>query len=122
MTDRTNPVVDEWLAANNSDSAELLQLARVIILESDERVTETIKWSTPTFVYKGNILSFTPSKKGVGLMFHRGAEIPGDHPAMTGDGKLVRTMRFSDAEQVRAAQADIQRAVVAWCDWRDIND
>jgi len=38
---------------------------------------------------------------------------------MTGDGKLVRTMRFADAEQVESARGEIQRAVVAWCDWRD---
>jgi hypothetical protein len=122
VTDRTNPVVDEWLATNDSDSAELLRLARTIILESDQRVTETIKWSTPTFTYKGNILSLTSSKNGVGLTFHRGAEIPGRHPTMTGDGKLVRTMRFADAEQLRAATDDIRRAVVAWCDWRDATD
>ncbi len=119
MSNRRNPEVDEWLDANGHESVEAMRLARQIILDSDERITETVKWSTPTFVYKGNILSFTPTKKGVGLMFHMGAEIPGDHPMMTGEGKLVRTMRFGEATSVDAARDDIQRAVVAWCDWRD---
>lgn len=122
MSTRTNPAVDEWLEARNPESAEPMRLAREIILDSHERITETIKWSTPTFLYKGNILSFTPAKKGVGLMFHRGAEIPGKHPLMTGDGRLVRTMRFDDASDVAAAQGAIQRAVVAWCDWRDATE
>lgn len=78
-----------------------------------------MKWSTPTFVYKGNILSFTPTMQGVGLMFHKGSDLPGAHPRMTGDGKLVRTMRFTKAHHVQDARDDIQRAVVAWCDWQD---
>jgi hypothetical protein len=116
MKDRMAPEVDEWLEAR---SVEAIQVAREIVLDSDQRVTETIKWCTPTFVYKGNILSFTPSKEGVGLMFHKGAEIPGNHSLMTGDGTLVRTMRFADVEQVESARDDIRRAVLAWCDWRD---
>jgi hypothetical protein len=96
-----------------------MQRAREIILGADDRVTETIKWSTPTFVYKGNILSFTPSKTGVSLMFHRGAEIPGDHPRLEGDGRLVRTMRFTDKNRVEAGRHDIETAVAAWCGWRD---
>lgn len=119
MTRRSSPEVDEWLAARDAGSAEPMRLARQIILDSDQRITETIKWSTPTFIFNGNILSFTPSKQGVGLMFHRGSEIPGNHPLMTGDGKLVRTMRFAGTNDVRAAREDIQRAVVAWCQWRD---
>ena len=111
--------VDSWLEKRDPSSAEAMQRAREIILGADERVTETIKWSTPTFIYKGNILSFTPSKTGVGLMFHRGAEIPGKHPRLEGDGKLVRTMRFSDAAGVEAGRKHIEKVIAAWCDWRD---
>lgn len=119
MTNRRTPEVDEWLNARDPESAEPMRLARQIILDSDERITETIKWSTPTFLYKGNILSFTPTKQGVGLMFHKGSEIPGNHPLMTGDGRLVRTMRFAETKDIQAARDDIQRAVVAWCEWQD---
>lgn len=115
----TNPEVDEWFARTDSPMAEEMRRARQIILAADGRVTESIKWSTPTFAYKGNILSFTPSMTGVGLMFHRGAEIPGDFPSMEGEGRLVRTMRFGSLEELEDARAEIERAVVAWCDWRD---
>jgi hypothetical protein len=114
-----NPEVDRWFEQRDPESTEPMQRAREIILAADNRVTETVKWSTPTFVYKGNIISFTPSKTGVGLMFHRGAEIPGKHPRMEGDGKLVRTMRFTDTDDVAEGRSDIEAAVVAWCDWRD---
>jgi hypothetical protein len=114
-----NPEVDRWFEAKGPSSADAMQLARQIILAADHRVTESIKWSTPTFAYNGNIISFTPSKEGVGLMFHQGAEIPGDHPRMEGDGRLVRTMRFSDIDDVDAGREDIENAVAAWCRWRD---
>ncbi|MGB7858932.1 MAG: DUF1801 domain-containing protein [Acidimicrobiia bacterium] len=116
---RREPEVDEWFEKYEHDNVDALMTARDVILGSDDRVTETIKWSTPTFLYRGNILSFTASKSGVGLMFHRGSELPGRHPRLEGDGKLVRTMRFDDVGDVEAGKADIQAAVVAWCDLRD---
>ena len=114
-----NPEVDEWFESKTHPAEGAMQAAREVILGADPRITETIKWSVPTFMYKGNILSYTNAKSGVGLMFHRGSEIPGDHPLMEGDGDLVRTMRFGDAESVEANKADIQAAITAWCDWKD---
>jgi hypothetical protein len=43
--------------------------------------------------------------------FHCGAEIPGDHPRLEGDGRLARTMRFADVEALEAV-------IRAWCDWK----
>lgn len=114
-----SPEVESWFEGQDPPMAEGMQVARDIILSADDRVTETIKWSTPTFVYEGNILSFTPSKTAISLMFHRGAEIPGSHPLLEGDGRLVRTMRFMDAAEVKSARREIEKAVRAWCAWRD---
>jgi hypothetical protein len=113
-----DPEVDRWLdkAAHPLDAT--LRRARDIILGADERVTESIKWKTPTFAFKGNIASFNPSKKLVSIMFHRGAEIPGDHPRLEGDGKLVRTMRFTGPEDLEAGRTDLESAVRAWCEWK----
>jgi hypothetical protein len=113
-----NPEVDRWLdeAAHPLDA--MLRRTREIILGADERVTESIKWKTPTFEFKGNIASFTPAKRFVSLLFHRGAEIPGDHPRLEGDTQLARTMRFADADELEAARADLEAVIRAWCDWK----
>jgi hypothetical protein len=58
-----NPQVDAWFADRDGRMTEPMQLARTLILDADPRVEETIKWKTPTFSYKGNIVSFNPSKK-----------------------------------------------------------
>jgi hypothetical protein len=76
-----NPDVDQWLDEAAHPLEGTMRRARDIILGADDRVTESIKWKTPTFSFKGNIASFNPSKNLVSIMFHRGAEIPGDHPA-----------------------------------------
>jgi hypothetical protein len=113
-----NPEVDRWLDEVDHPLDAAVRRAREIILNADDRVSESIKWKTPTFAYKGNIASFNPSKRLVSIMFHRGAEIPGEHPRLEGDGKLARTMRFSDLEDVEAGRADLQAVIRAWCDAR----
>jgi hypothetical protein len=66
----------------------------------------------------GNIASFNPSTHLLSIMFHRGPEIPGDHPRLEGDGRLVRTLRFADLDQLEAGRADLEAVIRAWCDWR----
>ena len=51
-------------------------------------------------------------------MFHRGAEIPGTHPRLEGDGKLVRTMRFADLDQLEAGRAELEAVIRARRDWK----
>jgi hypothetical protein len=114
-----NPEVDRWFETAERPLEPMLQRVREIILGADERVTESIKWNTPTLAYKGNIVSFNPSKRFVSLLFHRGAEIPGDHPRLEGDGRLARTMRFADAAELEAGRADLEAAIRAWCDLKD---
>jgi hypothetical protein len=113
-----DPEVDRWLDQAAHPLEATMRRARDIILGADERVTEAIKWKTPTFAYRGNIASFNPSKHLLSIMFHRGAEIPGEHPRLEGDGRLVRTMRFVDLDELEAGRADLEAAVRAWCDWK----
>ncbi|HSJ51918.1 MAG TPA: DUF1801 domain-containing protein [Actinomycetota bacterium] len=110
-----NPEVDRWFDERDHPLDAAMRRAREIILAADERVTESIKWKTPTFAFKGNIVSFAPAKNAVSLMFHRGAEIPGNHPRLEGHSKLVRTMRFADLNEVEKGLKDLERVIRAWC-------
>lgn len=89
---------------------------RKVILGSDRRIAETIKWKSPTFVFDGNIASIDPrTKKHVNLMFHQGAALPGKHPQLEGGGATVRHMRFTDLEDVKVKTPDLEKAIRAWC-------
>jgi hypothetical protein len=100
-----NPDVDRWFDQADHPLDATMRRARDIILSADGRVTESIKWKTPTFAYRGNIASFNPSKRLLSIMFHRGAEIPGEHPRLEGDGTLVRTMRLPTWTSSRPAKS-----------------
>lgn len=61
--------IDEWFEGYDNPMKQPMLRVREIILE-DDRMSESIKWKTPTFVYKGNMASFNPrSKAHVSLLF-----------------------------------------------------
>ena len=116
-----NPEVDAWFAATRQPHEPAMQRVRDIVLKTDPRISESIKWKTPTFAFEGNIASFTPAKKLVSLMVHRGSELSGKHPRLEGDGPLVRTMRFQSLDDVNLARNDIEKAVRAWIALREVD-
>jgi len=110
--------VEEWFVDKAHPLDSEMRRVRAIILGADDRVTESIKWKTPTFSFEGNIASFNPAKRFVSLLFHRGAEIPGDHPLLEGEGKLARTARFSDMNEIEERQDELENVIRAWCEWK----
>jgi hypothetical protein len=115
-----NPDVDTWLARYENPMKPLVERVREIVLDSDDRIGETIKWSTPTFVYKGNLASFQPrAKQFVSILFHAGASIPGEHPLLEGGGDTARYARLTDADEVESRRGELEAIVRAWCDARD---
>ena len=111
--------VEVWLENYDNPMKPVVLKIREIILDADDRIDECIKWQAPTFTYKGNLASFFPkSKKHASLMFHTGAEIPGDHKLLEGDAKSGRTMKIATIEDAEKNQDDIAKIVKAWCDWK----
>jgi hypothetical protein len=112
------PEVEAWFAEYDHPAKDAMLRVRELIL-GDDRMAETIKWQSPTFVYKGNMASFNPRTKAhVSLMFHTGATIPGSHPRLEGGGETARYMKFADLDDVQQARTDLERIVAAWCDSR----
>jgi hypothetical protein len=113
-----NPEVDDWFTKKQHPMEPAMQKVRDVILGCDDRITETIKWSTPTFMYQGNIASFNPAKRFVSLLFHTGAKIPGDHAGLEGDGETARVMRFADEDAVKREATALESVIKAWCAWK----
>jgi hypothetical protein len=112
-----DPGVDTWFETYDNPQKELVQAVRRIILDADPRVTETIKWKSPTFMYKGNLASFYPkSTKHVSLMFHTGAALPDPTGLLEGEGDTSRVARFLDEFDLAAKEAALRGLVAAWID------
>ena len=118
-----NTDVDAWFDRYDNPMKAAAQRTREVLLAADPRLDETIKWSTPTFTYKGNLVSFQPrAKQFVSLLFHTGASIPGDHPLLEGGGDTARYARLANLEAVERATPQLETIVRAWCDARDAAD
>ena len=115
-----NSEVDTFLKQKEHPLSAQIQMIRDIILATDERIEETIKWSSPTFMYKGNIASFNfRAKKLVSLMFHNGASIKDKSGLLEGDGKLARVARFYGIDDIEKKKGDLQNIIRAWIKMQD---
>jgi len=116
----TNPKVDEYLAKKEHPLKAEIERVRSIILQSDPKVEETIKWSSPTFMYKGNIASFfMNAKKHVSLMFHKGASIDDPSGLLQGDGKEGRSAKFKDLADIEAKKEALEAVIREWIRMQD---
>jgi len=63
-------------------------IVRDAVLAADPRITETVKWNAPNFVYDGadRVTLRLPPRGGVQVIFHRGAKVRDD----------VETFEFDD--------------------------
>ena len=115
-----NPIVDEYLKKKEHPLHAEIQRVREIILNTHEEMEETIKWNSPTFMYKGNMASyFMNAKKHVSLMFHKGALIKDDNGLLQGDGKEARTAKFADMEDIENKKEALQQVVKEWIKMKD---
>lgn len=115
-----NPEVDAYMAAKSHPLEKEINRVRTIVLESDLRIGEVIKWSSPTFIYKGNMASFfMNAKKNVSLMFHKGALLDDPHGVLDGDGKEGRVMRFKNMEDIEFKKDGLQAVVQSWIRLQD---
>lgn len=115
-----NSEVDAFIKKKNSPLTAEIQRVREIILQTSNKIEENIKWSAPTFVYKGNIASFfMNSKKHVSLMFHNGAAIPDKKGLLEGDGPVGRVAKFMDMNDIEKKKAALQSLIKEWIKLQD---
>ena len=116
-----NPKVDAFLKKRNHPLNREIQMIRAIILSTDSRIEEDIKWSVPTLMYKGNIASYyMNAKKFVSLMFHKGATITDKSGLLEGDGKEARVARFLDTADIKKKRKALEGVIKEWMKMKDL--
>ncbi|HYV94754.1 MAG TPA: DUF1801 domain-containing protein [Chitinophagales bacterium] len=115
-----NSVVDDFLKKKKHPMTAGINRVREIILEVSDKVAEVIKWSAPTFMYKGNIASFFMNAKNfVSLMFHAGASLPDKGRLLEGEGKVSRVARFADMKDIEKKKKALQTLIKEWIRMKD---
>jgi hypothetical protein len=113
--DNRDPAVEQWFEAYDNPQKPLVRAVRQVILNVDPRISETIKWKAPTFMFRGNIASFYPrSTKHVSLMFHSGASLPDPAGLLEGEGETSRVARFLDESDLAAKTEALRSLIAAW--------
>lgn len=119
MPNKTEKVTTFLNQLDNPLVAEMEQV-RAIILGASEKVTESIKWSAPSFAYKGNMATFNPrAKKFVNLTFHKGALINDPTGLLEGDQKEARVARFHSMAEILDRKSDLEKIVLLWIEVMD---
>ncbi|MEX0629375.1 MAG: DUF1801 domain-containing protein [Chloroflexota bacterium] len=71
---KRNPDVDAWFEAYANPHKAVVERVREVILDADPRIIESVKWSTPTFSYRGNLVSVQPRAAKFVSLFEHGAD------------------------------------------------
>ncbi|HYD22386.1 MAG TPA: DUF1801 domain-containing protein [Flavipsychrobacter sp.] len=112
--------VDEFLKKKNHPLHAEIQRVRDIIMNTSDKITEDIKWSSPTFMYKGNIASyFLNAKKHVSLMFHYGASLPNKSGLLEGDAAQGRVAKFEDMKDIEEKKKALESVIKEWIKLKD---
>lgn len=115
-----NPKVDDLIKKKNNPMSAEIERVREIILEVSDKIEEDVKWSAPTFMYKGNIASFyMNTKKHVSLMFHYGAQIPDKNGLLEGTGDVSRVAKFMDMKDIEQKKKALQGLIKEWMKLKD---
>ena len=116
-----NNKVDAYMQELENPLKDIWEQIRDIVLGVDPRIEEDIKWSAPTFVYKGNMATFNPrAKKFVNLTFHTGALISDPESVLDGDAKEARVFRVQGSEDLSVKRAGLEKVVKNWIQLKDL--
>lgn len=121
--------VSTYIKALDPEFAKIVEHVRQIILATDERIGEQLKWNSPSFFYLGEMQPFDKKeykrdivvlnlrKGNVLLVFPTGARINDASGLLQGDytdGR--RIVNFSAMSDVVSREKDLQNVIRSWLD------
>ncbi len=120
--------VDAYIRAMAHPLKNVVEELRAIILNTDPRIGEEVKWNAPAFFYTGAMAEFDPkkykrhlivfnlfNKDGVRLVFPTGARI-GDESGLL-EGKFTDGRRlavFSNMAEVQSKRITLEVIIKKW--------
>ncbi len=92
-----------------------MEAIRTIIMNAHPQITEGIKWNSPSFYYRGDMVVFAPHIKiRVHLVFPNGIIIKDETGLLEGDYIDRRMAYFYNMEDVVSKKTALEKAVLGW--------
>lgn len=110
---KTDKRVDAYITRAPEYAKPILKHIRAVVHEGCPDCEETLKWSTPTFMYKGILCGMAAFKEYCALVFWKGALIIGEDGKTADDsaGQFGRIKSISDLPPKRALLGYIREAM-----------
>jgi hypothetical protein len=94
-----------------------VQALREIIVGADPKISERIKWNSPSYYYDVDMAAFNLRAKGfvqIIFVFHKGQMIHESQGLLQGTWKDRREARFTSMDDIRAKQGALEQVVRDW--------
>src|SRR5688572_23560764 len=79
-----------------------IEAVRSIILKSNKKLSERIKWNAPSYYYKEDLVTFNPrATQHVHLVFHHPNIVQIKSAILEGNYKVRRMVYFKSMKQIR---------------------
>ncbi len=114
------PAVDQYIQKLEHPFKAEMEAIRAIIMNAHPQVTEGIKWNSPSFYYKGDMVVFaTHVKDYVHLVFPNGIVINDQSGLLEGDYKDRRMAYFYDMKDVESKKTALENVIRGWVTYMD---
>jgi uncharacterized protein YdeI (YjbR/CyaY-like superfamily) len=99
---RHDPRVDAYIAQAGEFARPILNRVRELVLAASPEIEETLKWSAPSYTYRGRILcSMAAFKQHASFGFWQHARVMGEGEPREGMGSFGRMTSLADVPGVR---------------------
>ena len=86
-----------------------INAVRQIILQSNSKLSERIKWNAPSYYYLEDIVTFNARPTNhVHLVFHHPSIVTINSPSLEGNYKDRRMMYLKNMQEVRERKAELE--------------
>jgi hypothetical protein len=110
----TDPRVDSYIEKKAAFARPILKHLRAAVHRACPEAEETLRWSMPSFSYKGRILcQMAAFKAHAAFGFWRSREITGDGQAQDGMGEFGKLTSIADLPDDAALDAMIRKAAAS---------
>jgi hypothetical protein len=100
--------VDSWISEHDPVIRRICHALRDLILTTEPRLKESIKWSNPVYEKTGRVIYLSAKDSYVSLGFFNGAALTDPEGEIEGSVKSMRHLKVRELEDVDEA------ALVSW--------